>query len=289
MDTKNMENSNPLQKYYRQPAIYIKLPSGGRYYPKEVFTPTETGEIPILPMTVKDELAFKTPDAMINGQSTVDVIKSCVPNLLDPWKMVNYDTDAVLLAIRIATYGETMDVNYKVPVTNEDMTHTVNLPALLEELAKTNIVDEATTKTGFKVKLAPLDYQSLSQIQTAQFEQQKIYATVSNSALSEKDKSTQFVKSFKVLNNINFSMLVDSITSITTPEGTTVVDKAQIKDFCDNCDAKVINEIQDELAKIRSQAQIKPIRLQSTEEQIKKGAPTSYEVPVTFDSSNFFA
>ena len=60
-------------------------------------------------MTAKDEMAFKTPDAMINGQSTVDVIKSCVPNLLDPWKMVNYDTDAVLLAIRIATYGETMD------------------------------------------------------------------------------------------------------------------------------------------------------------------------------------
>ena len=283
------ENTNPLGKYYRQPQIYITLPSKGKYYGADVFTPTETGEIPVLPMTAKDELSFKTPDSMMSGQSTVDVIQSCVPNFKNAWKMVNFDTDAVLLAIRIATYGETMDVTYKVPVTNEDMTHTVNLPALLEELGKTNIVDEATTKTGFKVKLAPLDYQSLSQIQTAQFEQQKIYTTVSNSALSEQDKSTQFVKSFKLLNNINFSMLVDSITSITTPEGTTVVDKAQIKDFCDNCDARVINEIQDELAKIRSQAQIKPIRLQSTEDQIKKGAPTTYEVPVTFDSSNFFA
>ena len=283
------ENTNPLQKYYRQPAIYIKLPSAGRYYDADTYTPTETGEIPILPMTAKDELSFKTPDALINGQATVDVIKSCVPNLLDPWKMVNYDTDTILLAIRIATYGETMDVNYKVPVTNEEMSHTVNLPALLEDLGRINIVDEATTKTGFKVKLAPLDYQSLSQIQTAQFEQQKIYTTVNNSALSEKEKSTQFVKSFKLLNNINFSMLVDSITSITTPEGNTVVDKAQIRDFCDNCDAKVINEIQDELGNIRSQAQIKPIKLQSTEDQIKKGAPTSYEVPVTFDSSNFFA
>ena len=283
------ENTNPLGKYYRQPQIYITLPSKGKYYGADVFTPTETGEIPVLPMTAKDEFSFKPPDSMMSGQSTVDVIQSCVPNFKNAWKMVNFDTDAVLLAIRIATYGETMDVTYKVPVTNEDMTHTVNLPALLEELGKTNIVDEATTKTGFKVKLAPLDYQSLSQIQTAQFEQQKIYTTVSNSALSEQDKSTQFVKSFKLLNNINFSMLVDSITSITTPEGTTVVDKAQIKDFCDNCDAKVINEIQDELAKIRSQAQIKPIRLQSTEDQIKKGAPTTYEVPVTFDSSNFFA
>ena len=283
------ENTNPLGKYYRQPQIYIRLPSKGKYYGPDVFTPTETGEIPVLPMTAKDELSFKTPDSMMSGQSTVDVIQSCVPNFKNAWKMVNFDTDAVLLAIRIATYGETMDVNYKVPVTNEDMSHTVNLPALLEELARVDIVDEATTKTGFKVKLAPLDYQSLSQIQTAQFEQQKIYTTVSNSALSEKEKSTQFVKSFKLLNNINFSMLVDSITEITTPEGNTVVDKAQIKDFCDNCDAKVINEIQDELAKIRSQAQIKPIKLQSTEDQIKKGAPTSYEVPVTFDSSNFFA
>ena len=283
------ENTNPLGKYYRQPQIYIRLPSQGKYYGPDVFTPTETGEIPVLPMTAKDELSFKTPDSMMSGQSTVDVIQSCVPNFKNAWKMVNFDTDAVLLAIRIATYGETMDVNYKVPVTNEEMSHTVNLPALLEDLGRINIVDEATTKTGFKVKLAPLDYQSLSQIQTAQFEQQKIYSTVTNSAMSEQDKSAQFVKSFKLLNNINFSMLVDSITSITTPEGNTVVDKAQIRDFCDNCDAKVINEIQDELGNIRSQAQIKPIKLQSTEDQIKKGAPTSYEVPVTFDSSNFFA
>ena len=283
------ENTNPLGKYYRQPQIYIRLPSQGKYYAADVFTPTETGEIPILPMTAKDELSFKTPDAMMSGQATVDVIQSCVPNFKNAWKMVNFDTDAVLLAIRIATYGETMDINYKVPVTNEDMTHTVNLPALLEDLAKTNIVDEATTKTGFKVRLAPLDYQALTQVQVAQFEQQKIYATVNNSALSEQEKSTQFVKSFKLLNNINFSMLVDSITEITTPEGSTVVDKAQIKDFCDNCDAKVINEIQDELAKIRAQAQVKPIKFKATEDQIKKGVPASYEVPITFDSSNFFA
>ena len=282
------ENTNPLGKYYRQPQIYIRLPSKGKYYGPDVFTPTETGEIPVLPMTAKDELSFKTPDAMMSGQATVDVIQSCVPNFKNAWKMVNFDTDAVLLAIRIATYGETMDVTYNVPVTNEQMSHTVNLPAMLEDLARVDIVDEATTKSGFKVKLAPLDYQALTQVQVAQFEQQKIYTTVNNSALSEQEKSTQFVKSFKLLNNINFSMLVDSITQITTPDGNTVVDKAQIKDFCDNCDAKVINEIQDELAKIRAQAQIQPIKFKATEEQIKKGVPASYEVPVTFDSSNFF-
>ena len=283
-----MENTNPLQKYYRQPAIYIKLPSGGRYYPKEAFTPTETGEIPILPMTVKDELAFKTPDAMINGQSTVDVIKSCVPNMLDPWKMVNYDTDAVLLAIRIATYGETMDVNYRVPVTNEEQSHTINLPALLEDLGRTKIVDETTTSTKFKIKIEPLTYKSLTKIQIARFEQQKMYGTIDNSTMTDEAKQSAFAKSFQTLNMVNFSLLVDSIKTITTPEGNTVVDRAQIIEFCNNADAKTVTEIQEKLSELRVQAQIPPLKLKTTEDQIKKGAPTSFEVPVTFDSSNFF-
>jgi len=288
MDIKNMENSNPLQKYYRQPAIYIKLPSGGRYYPKEAFTPTETGEIPILPMTVKDELAFKTPDAMINGQSTVDVIKSCVPNMLDPWKMVNYDTDAVLLAIRIATYGETMDVNYRVPVTNEEQSHTINLPALLEDLGRAEIVDETTTSTKFKIEIEPLTYKSLTKIQIARFEQQKMYGTIDNSTMTDEAKQSAFAKSFQTLNMVNFSLLVDSIKAITTPEGNTVVDRAQIIEFCNNADAKTVTEIQEKLSELRIQAQIPPLRIKTTEDQIKKGAPNSFEVPVTFDSSNFF-
>ena len=283
-----MENTNPLQKYYRQPAIYIKLPSGGRYYPMEVFTPTETGEIPILPMTVKDELAFKTPDAMINGQSTVDVIKSCVPNMLDPWKMVNYDTDAVLLAIRIATYGETMDVNFRVPVTNEEQSHTLNLPALLEDLGRADIVDETMTSTKFKIEIEPLTYKSLTKIQIARFEQQKMYGTIDNSTMTDEAKQSAFAKSFETLNMVNFSLLVDSIKSITTPEGNKVVDRAQIIEFCNNADAKTVTEIQEKLSDLRVQAQIPPLRIKATEDQIKKGAPTSFEVPVTFDSSNFF-
>jgi len=288
MDTKNMENSNPLQKYYRQPAIYIKLPSGGRYYPREVFTPTETGDIPILPMTVKDELAFKTPDAMINGQATVDVIKSCVPNLLDPWKMVNYDTDAVLLAIRIATYGETMDISFRVPGTDEEQSHSLNLPALLEDLGKANIEDQTTTSKGFKIEIQPLDYRTLTKIQIARFEQQKMYGTIDSSAMTEEQKQTAFAKSFETLNIVNFSLLVDSIKSITTPEGNTVIDRAQIIEFCNKADTKTITEIQEKLSDLRLQAQIPPLKIKTTEDQIKKGAPASFEVPVTYDNSNFF-
>jgi len=282
------ENMNPLEKYYRQPAIYIKLPSKGKYYTKEVYTPTETGEIPVLPMTAKDELAFKTPDAMINGQATVDVIKSCVPNLKDPWKMVNYDTDVVLLAIRIATYGENMDIGFRVPVANDEQSHTLILPELLEQLGRIEIEDETTTSKGFKIQIQPLDYKKLTKIQIARFEQQKMYGTIDSSSMTEGEKQSAFGKSFATLNMVNFSLLVDSIKSITTPGGDTVVDRAQIIEFCNKTDSKTINEIQDKLSELRLQAQMAPLKIKSTEEQIKKGAPASFEVPVTFDNSNFF-
>ena len=283
-----VENSNPLNKYFRQPTIYVSLPTGGDY-PPHVVTPSKTGEFGVMPMTAKDEMAFKTPDAMINGQATVDVIKSCVPNLKDPWKMVNYDTDTVLLAIRIATYGETMSINYTVPITNETQEHTVNLPALLEEAGKAIIEDYATTSKGFKIKIQPLNYKTLTKIQIARFEQQKIYGTIDNSALSADEKQSAFAKSFETLNAVNFSLLLDSISEVTTPDGETVTDRLQIIEFCNKADTKTITEIQDKLSTLRVQAQIPPIKIKATDAQIKKGVPATFEVPLTFDSSNFFA
>lgn len=283
-----MTENNPLGKYYRQPQIYITLPSKGRYYSPEVFTPTENGEIPVLPMTAKDEMAFKTPDAMMNGQATVDVIKSCVPNFKDPWKMINYDTDTILLAIRIATYGETMDINYTVPVSNESKTTTLNIPSLLESLKNLDVRDDATTSTGFKFKIDPLTYEKLTRIQIAQFEQQKIYTNVADSGLPETEKAARFAESYKKINAVNFSLLVESIKEITTPDNVTVTDRKQIADFIDNCDAKTTADIEKKLSELRVQCQIAPVKIKATDDEIKKGVPATYEVPVTFDNSNFF-
>ena len=47
--------------------------------------------------------------------------------------------------------GETMSINYTVPITNETQEHTVNLPALLEVAGKAIIEDYATTSKGFKI------------------------------------------------------------------------------------------------------------------------------------------
>jgi len=283
-----VENTNPLNKYYRQPAIYISLPSKGKYYTAESYQQTETGEIPVMPMTAKDEMAFKTPDAMINGQATVDVIKSCCPNILDPWQLTNYDLDTVLLGIRIATYGETMDINATVPVVNEQISHTVNLPALLDAVRNIEIKDSFTTETGFEVFVKPLTYKQTTNAQVKTFEQQKMVAAVGQSQMTDEQKSQKFAEAHKALTELNFEILATSFSKIKTPDGQTVEDQNQIKEFLNNADSKTVNDLQDKMLEIRNQAQTKPIKLKASEEQIKKGAPVTFETPLTFDNSNFF-
>ena len=75
---------------------------------------------------------------------------------------------------------------------------------------------------------------------------------------------------------------------ITMQDGTEITDTAHIKEFVDNANTTLIKEIETKLTDLRSQGAVKPLKLKATEEQIKKGAPVPYEVPVTFDTANFF-
>ena len=127
--TGNMTNiePNPLMKHIRQPKIYIKLPSGGKYWPKGAVEIPETGELPVLPMTARDEITFKTPDALINGQATVDVIQSCIPDIKNAWEIPSIDLDVILIAIRRASYGDSLEMSHKIPGTAIDKDYALDL------------------------------------------------------------------------------------------------------------------------------------------------------------------
>ena len=281
------ENANPLNKYFRQPAIYVSLPSGTNY-PPHVVEPSQTGELGVMPMTAKDEIRFKTPDALMNGQGVVDVIQSCVPNIKDAWEIKSYDLDTILVAIRIATYGETMEINFNVPGANENVSHTVNLPSILDNLRATKVDGHVILDDGLKITVRPLTYKDMTSTSLQTFQQQKMYTAIQDSQLSDEEKAKRFNDAFKALTDLNASILLKNIDMITMPDGTEITDPTHIKEFVENANAKLIKEIEDKLTQLRGQGAVKPLRLKATEEQIKKGAPASYEVPVTFDTSNFF-
>jgi len=128
----------------------------------------------------------------------------------------------------------------------------------------------------------------MTDAQLKTFEQQRLYTQINASELPAEEKTKRFTESFKKLNELNSTLLINNIHSIKLPDGQSVSDPIQIKSFVENAGAKKIKEIENALIEMRSQGAVKPFTVKSDEEQIKKGAPISYEVPLTFDNSNFF-
>jgi len=281
------ENTNPLNKYFRQPSLYVKLPSKTAY-PPHVVAPTQSGELGVMPMTAKDEIRFKTPDALMNGQGVVDVIQSCVPDIKDAWQIKSYDLDTILIAIRIATYGETMEINFTVPGANQSVAHTINLPSLLDEISNKTITNDFSLKDGLKITVRPLTYKDMTTTSLQTFQQQKMYSAIQDSQLSDEEKAKRFNDAFKTLTDLNTNILLKNIESITMADGTVINDPVHIKEFADNANTTMIKEIENNLTDLRTQGAVKPLRMKATEEQTKLGAPVTYNVPITFDSSNFF-
>jgi hypothetical protein len=282
------DNNNPLRKYFRQPKIYLKLPSRGKYYAPGSIDLPENGELPIFAMTAKDELMFKTPDALINGEATVDVIKSCVPGIRDPWKMPSIDNDAILIAIRMATFGEKLEINTKVPVTGEDKDFEIDLRMLLEQLLEFEFDPFIQISDEMTIEIKPTTYKEFTDNALKTFEEQRIFKIINDDSISDDQKLAVFAKSFRKLTDITIDLVVNSVACIDTPDGR-VTDKKHIRDFFSNADRDTFDKVMKHLETIRDNNKIKPLIVNATPEEIEAGVPETYEIPITFDQSSFFA
>lgn len=278
---------NPLASYFRSAKIYVTLPSGGKYYPDNCLDMPETGELPVMPMTAKDELALKTPDALLSGQATVDLIQSCIPNIKNAWGMPSLDIDACLIAIRIASYGEHMSISATAPNTKEPVDYTVDLRQVLDRYTNAKFVDSYVTN-DLTVTIRPLNYQEFSKVSMQTFEEQRIFSLVNNDKIDEDEKLKQFNTTFNKLRDITLGMVINSVVSIQVGDDV-VTDRNHIVEFLENTDKAFFKALSDHIEVQKKEFTVPPMTVRSTEEQIEEGAPETFEVPIVFDQSSFFA
>jgi hypothetical protein len=275
------EKKNPLAAFYRQPKIYVKLPSGGLFYEPGSLDISVAGEYPVFGMTAKDEIMFKTPDALLSGQSTVEVIKSCMPAIVDPWKMPTIDVDFCLISIRIATYGDSMEVGSVCPHCEEDNTFSIVLQGWLDQYYGYEY--QSVINVGpLEIHLRPFTYREMSNTAIKTMEQQRIFSIVNDETMSDEDKISKFSESFEKLTDLTVDVVATCISKIVTPDGETS-DAVFIKDFIHNCTSDVFDQISKHLSTQKSNLEIKPQQVQCGE------CNGAYLLPVTMDQSNFFA
>lgn len=273
--------TNPLANYFRQPKIYIRLPSKGQFYPAGALDISQNGEYAVYAMTAKDELMFKTPDALMNGQATVEVIKSCVPAIKNPWAMPSIDLDAVLIAIRIATYGEKMDITANCPNCSYENSYTMEMVNYLSSMTNFEY-DRQIRVDPLTINIRPYSYKEVSKTAIRTFEQQKIFDIVNNENMPDEEKIERFGESFVKLTQLTVDVVTGCIESIDTPDGT-VTDQQFIHEFVQNASSEVFNSINDRIMSMKENMTLKAQHVQCQECQHE------WNVEVTMDQTNFFA
>lgn len=278
MDTKPI---NPLFAHFRQPAIYFRLPSGGNFWSKGLELPA-TKELPVYPMTAKDEITLKTPDALLNGQGVVDVIQSCCPNITDAWEMPSVDVDATLIAIRIASYGNEMSFESKCPHCGEENSYGADLGMLLSRV-KTPDYSQKIHVEGLNIKLQPQKYFSANETSQINYEEQRILLAINNAELDDETRAAEYNKHMKKLIDLNTKVYADSTEYIEIVETNTIVSDSQhIYEFYQNCSAEVCRVVKEKLKEFSEQGSIPPMDTNCN------ACSQPYQIPLVFDYSSFF-
>jgi len=275
-----MNPNNPLRQYFRQPAIYIKLPSNGQFYPTGALIPTPTGDYPVYPMTAIDEITYRTPDAMFNGQATINVIQSCVPNIKDAWQMPALDMDTVLVAIRIASYGHEMEFVTQCPKCQAESDRAIDLRLVMDGLKAPDYTK--SIKSGdMEIFFRPMNYQQLTNNSQLQYENQKLLQLLPNTEMVEADKMSALGASLKKITEITIKALAQSVAMVRTP--TAMVSEPEfIEEMLNNCDRNLFNQVRDYIIELKNIAEMKPLHIACDE------CAHEYEQQITLDMSSFF-
>ena len=253
-----MIENNPLKQYFRKPTMYFKLPSNGEYYDSMTINFPPNRELPVYPMTANDEITIRTPDGLFNGTAVVELIKSCIPNVIDPWKLNNIDLDAALIAIKAASGNGKLPMETTCPACTETSSYDINLVPMLHQ--SVNIDYHTTLKVQeLEVKFRPLTYVETNQHGLDQLDIQKIIATM-DLIEDEEQKKLIMNDAVKRLNEIVLKIICSTIEYIRTPEAT-VSDRAYIMDFMNNCDKNMSAAIRDRSLDLREQSNMKPLSI----------------------------
>lgn len=274
------QSSNPLRKYFRQPAIHLRLPSNGKFYPPGTIQMPPNGELPIYPMTAVDEIVTRTPDALFNGSSIVEIISSCVPNIKDAWSVPAVDLNALLTAVRLASYGHEMDISCKCPKCQEVDDFTVDLRAVLDNIRMPDY-DQPITLGDLTVYFVPMTYKQINEVGRIQYEDQKIVQMVNNSELTEDEKMNRLGEAFKRITQLTVKSIAASINAIKSDDAM-VTDPAQIEEFLLNIEKNMFETIKEHVVKLREATDLKPIDIRCS------SCEHEYQQSFTLDMTNFF-
>ena len=186
------------------------------------------------------EVIMKTPDALMKGESTVAVIQSCCPGIKDAWALTTLDTDIVLTAIRIATYGNEMTLSQNCPECESTNEYAIELGTIIEHFGKCKF-DKSLVVGDLKINLQPLTYRQSTNFGLKNYNLQQRLSQ--SGQIEDQEEQKKIVgELFIELGMLQNEIFESSIESVEVGNQV-VTERPYIKEWLANCDKIVFSEI----------------------------------------------
>jgi len=232
-------------------------------------------------MTARDEILLKTPDALMNGLAMVEIFQSCCPVIKDGWAMPKVDVDALLIGIRIASYGQNLDIDSVCPHCKNVNRFGFDLTKRLEQIKSPNF-DKTLQFKDMLIKFKPNIYFNTNRENTASYHEEKLRQVVERSDLTNDEKIQYMTEYAKKMLDSSLLSLSTQTEFIQLDDGLKVNEHEFLKEFYDNIDGDSIRIITDFIAGLYKEVEIPPINFKCQE------CTKEYKSEFEFDYSNFF-
>jgi hypothetical protein len=269
--------TNPLQKYFRQPKIFVSLPSQGLYYPDGSLSGDHTN-VPVFAMTGMDELIMKTPDALFSGEATVKLLESCCPYITNGKDVPSFDIDVLLVAIRIATFGPKMTVTHTCRHCETENDFDIDLGTVLDNY-KDKRFENVIELDDLTIRFKPLSYSEMTKFNVESFKFQKMLSQVETVSDDERQKFIDSI--YENLATLQVDIFLSSIESISGPEFT-VTERDHIREWLSNSNRESYAKIKQQLEKNKDSWAIPKHQISCA------NCNTVDQIDVAMDQSNFF-
>lgn len=278
--------NNPLQKYFKQPAIYVRLPTQGRWYKPEDVVVTDDGELPVHALTALDDILLNTPDAMLNGHSLEKVIINCVPDVKNVKRLMLPDLEAIFVALKAATTGGKADYDRKCPNCGHENSFEMNCQHLLDSTSFVN-PDDLMLKFGdeLEVHVKPYDFEMRQLFIRREFEEERVIRAIesSNKDMDDMAKANIFGESVDRLSKITFVLVSRSIEKISMiKENIVVTDQEHINEWLTGISKPQADMVIEAVNKLNNTGVPKEIDVACT------NCGHQWKDTLSFDPSSFF-
>jgi hypothetical protein len=196
---------NPLLSKLKLPGRIFQLPSRGLFYSNgELDASATEAEVHVHPMSAIDEINLKNPDMLFSGKAITSVVQSCIPDIKKPTELYGKDIDALMLYLRLVTYGSDYDITVMHTCENaKSHSYIINLEEVLHNLMYLDptIYDDLynfTLSNGQKISLQPIKYSHILDILRANE--------------GKKELTAEDLKNNLIMNLLNVIKSVDDIS-----------------------------------------------------------------------------